>query len=103
MSTSSPTGRPYRHIALFQLQAGVSDEQRDEAVDLLRSVGEHPGVVQWTVELSLDQRKGTIIVENGLFDGADSFEAWRTWDHHRTVAAHMSGIADWLIGDYLER
>ncbi|MDQ1218287.1 Dabb family protein [Microbacterium arborescens] len=52
----------FRHIVLFRIHDEVSDERVTEAIDALRSLAVLPGIQSWTVELSLDQRKGRVIV-----------------------------------------
>lgn len=93
----------YRHITLFRIHDGVPDDEVDAVVDALRRLGEETDEpLEWRIERSFDTRKGTVIVENSLFASVESFAAWRAGDRHRTVAASLSRIADWLVGDYFE-
>ncbi len=91
----------YRHIVLFRVFDDVSDARTSRAVTELRSLAELPCVQSWRVELSLDTRKGRVIVEDATFVDADDFEAFRVDPDHVRVAEAMSEIADWWNGDYL--
>ncbi|WP_136585351.1 Dabb family protein [Microbacterium hydrothermale] len=90
----------FRHVVLFRVRDDVADPDLSAAVTALRGLGSEPGVVAWAVEISLDTRKGRVIVEDGTFADADAFHAWRDGDAHRRVAEHMARIADWWVGDY---
>lgn len=92
----------YRHVVLFRLHDGVSVARVDEAVGLLRSLELLPGVTSLRVELSLDSRKGTVIVEEASFADASSFEVFRAHRRHVEVARVMAEISDWWVGDYLD-
>lgn len=95
--------QPLRHIVLFTLKPTVTHVERDEAVQLLRDLGQSSdGVLAWSVELSRDTRKGVVIVENGLFVDEHAYEAFRSSAEHKAAGKLMSQIADWLVADYLE-
>lgn len=90
----------FRHIVLFRVRDDVADPDVSAAIAALRTLGDEPGVVAWTVEPSLDTRKGRVIVEDATFADAAAFEAWRGGKSHRRVAARLAGIADWWVGDF---
>lgn len=90
----------FRHIVLFRVHDDVSDERVTAALSALRSLALLPGVTSWRVELSLDARKGRVIVEDATFVDEPAFEAFRRDPRHTEVAAAMSTIADWWNGDY---
>lgn len=90
----------FRHIVLFRVRDEVTDPDVSAAIVNLRTLGNEPGVLAWTVALSLDTRKGRIIVEDGTFVDAEAFAAWRGGETHRRVAEQMAGIADWWVGDW---
>lgn len=92
----------FRHIVLFRVRDDVADPDLFAAIDSLRTLGAAPEVIAWTVELSLDTRKGRIIVEDGTFVDADTFDAWRGSEDHQRVAARMAQIADWWVGDWAQ-
>jgi len=90
----------YRHIVLFRVHDDVDDERVAAAIDQLRSLAALSGVVGWRVELSLDARKGRVIVEDATFIDQVAFESFRRDPQHVRVATAMSKIADWWNGDY---
>lgn len=95
--------QPLRHIVLFKLYEGISQEKEAKAVQLLKQLGEDSDdILSWKIEKSLDTRKGMIIVENGLFKNANALEAFRLSEKHAHVSAFMKQIAHWLAGDYKE-
>lgn len=92
-----------RHIVFFKLKEGVGESVRQEAIGRLTSMGQNdPDVHSWTIKLSLDSRKGDIIIENGLLTDQTALERFRLSDKHRKVGEFMREIADWWVGDYEE-
>lgn len=89
----------YRHIVLFRIHDDVDDNRVTEAIHRLRSLGVLPGIQSWHVGLSLDTRKGRIIIEDATFTGPDAFGSFREHPKHSEVAAEMAAISDWWIGD----
>ena len=96
----------YRHVVLFRLREGVSEEQAAAARRLLEDLGdaahEHPGLVAWRIEESLDARKGTVLVEEATFATREDFETFSASELHRRAAAEMAKVADWFVGDYVD-
>jgi hypothetical protein len=91
----------FRHVVLFRVHDGVSHDRVAEAIRSLRALESLPGVIAWTVALSLDERKGRVIVEDATFADERSFAQFRVHADHTRVAGQMSSIADWWIGDYV--
>ncbi|WP_311210864.1 MULTISPECIES: Dabb family protein [unclassified Aeromicrobium] len=91
-----------RHLVLFRVYDAVADADVDDALVQLASLATLPGVLEWTVRLSDDRRKGRILVENGLFESQEAFEAFRVHPQHVQVSTVMRDLADWWIGDYEE-
>ena len=91
---------PYQHVVLFRLHPGTSDDAATQALELLRGLGARPGVRSWRVERSIDDRKGTVLVEIGSFEDEDAFRAFRDSAEHRAAGERMAAISDWLVGDY---
>lgn len=89
----------YRHVVLFRLHEGAD---ADAAVRALQAARPRLGASRWTITTSLDDRKGTVVVEDSTFDDEASFQAWRVSEQHLAAVAHMKEHADWLVGDWLE-
>ena len=90
----------YRHVVLFRIHDDVEEHDVTRAVDALRSLAELPCVEDWRIARSLDERKGRILIEEATFADEAAFAAFREDPRHRDVAARMSEISDWWIGDY---
>jgi len=92
----------YRHIVLFRLHDGVSSEIVERAITALQELGTHQaGITAWHVAESLDSRKGRILIEDVSFSSEEAFREFRASPQHKRVAALMSTIADWWVGDYI--
>ena len=92
----------YRHIVLFRIHDGVDEQQLADAIDALRGFARFPGVESWVITMSLDERKGRILLEDASLVGREGFDAFRLDPAHVRAARLMSEIADWWIGDYEE-
>lgn len=90
----------YRHVVLFRIHDSVEEGDVTRALIALRGLSDLPGIVGWTVQRSLDERKGRILVEEGTFTDEHAFAAFRDAPRHRVAAAMMAGISDWWIADY---
>lgn len=92
----------YRHVVLFRVRDDVPDDAVDEALRRLDALGQAPGVLEWTVRLSDDTRKGRVIVENALLGGREVLESFRAHPLHEQSSEVMREIADWWVADYEE-
>ncbi len=93
----------YRHIVLFRVHDHVDDNRVTEAIHRLRSLGVLPGILSWHIELSLDTRKGRIIIEDATFTDTTAFHLFQEHPEHTETAQSMADISDWWIGDYETR
>ena len=89
-----------RHVVLFRVHDDCRDADVEEMVHQLRALGDGPGILSWRVELSLDERKGRVIVEDATFASQEALETFRRSEAHVVTAERMSTMADWLIGNY---
>ena len=92
----------YRHVVLFRIRDGVPEETIAEAERRLAALGTIPGILEWTVRRSDDERKGTILVENALFSDRSDIDSFRVHPQHQESSDLLREIADWWIGDYEE-
>lgn len=93
--------RPFHHIVLFRIHPGTFEEEVEEAIEGLRSLGAFPGITSWRVERSLDERKGTVLVQVGTFEDEAAFARYRASPGHRVAGEAMAAISDWLVGDFV--
>lgn len=92
-----------RHIVLFKIRDGITEEKQGEAIKLLKELGkDNPSILEWTIEKSLDTRKGIIIIENSLFKSEEDLNSFRSFEKHIKTGEFMREISDWIIGDYFE-
>ncbi|MCW2679904.1 MAG: hypothetical protein JWM62_1305 [Frankiales bacterium] len=89
----------YRHVILFKL---YQDTDVDEVLRQLRSLAHQPGVLEWRVERSADERKGVVVIQNSLFTSKAALDAFRVAPEHVQVAEFLSRSADWLVADHDE-
>ncbi|HSX67387.1 Dabb family protein [Nocardioides sp.] len=89
----------YRHVVLFKLHDGAD---APAAVAALEAARPRSGASRWVITPSLDDRKGTVIVEDATFADEEAFDAWRKSALHLAAVAHMRANADWLVGDWVE-
>ena len=91
-----------RHIVLFRFYDVIDEDSRMYAVDQISALRDQPGILEWTLKASIDGRKGPVIAQNVLFESEAAFELYRQSDKHKGVGETLSGMADWLVADYLE-
>ena len=87
---------------MFRVYEGVETARVSEAVEGLNSLSEIPGILEWIVRLSDDRRKGTVIVQNSLFESPEALAAFAAHPLHRVSAERLRNMADWWIADYPE-
>lgn len=91
----------YRHIVLFKIHDEVSDEDFQKAVETLKQLGENnPDILEWKVNVSLDNRKGRVIIEEATFTNEEAFQKFRVSQKHINAGNIMKEISDWFVGDY---
>ncbi|WP_341580065.1 Dabb family protein [Microbacterium schleiferi] len=93
----------FRHIVLFRVHDAVSDAELKQVVSALRALGDEIEAAAWNVEVSLDSRKGRVIVEDAAFADAEAFRRFRAHPAHVAIADQMARISDWWVGDYHAR
>ncbi|MDH6181863.1 heme-degrading monooxygenase HmoA [Microbacteriaceae bacterium SG_E_30_P1] len=91
-----------RHIVLFQFITVLDDESRRLTLEALRALRDIPGILEWRLEASMDERKGQVIVQNVLFESEEAFEAYRADPRHAEAGKALSAVSNWLVADYLE-
>jgi len=94
-------GVALRHVVLFRVRDGVPEEDVDAALTALAGLAAHPDVLSMEVARSSDERKGRVLAEVALLADDAALQRFRGSRQHQAVAAQLSGIADWLVADWL--
>ena len=91
-----------RHIVLFRFYDAIDEDSRLSSIDTISALRDQPGILEWTLQTSIDGRKGPVVVQNVLFESEEAFDLYRQSDKHKSVGLTLSAVADWLVADYLE-
>lgn len=91
---------PMGHAVSIAYRDEVSQDKVDQSIAALHALGKEPGVLAWMIAPSLDQRKGRVVLELGVFTCGQAFLDWRKSDAHMTFAQATSEIADWTVVDF---
>ncbi len=91
-----------RHLVLFRFHDSVDQETRTNALESVRALRELPGILEWRLEVSTDDRKGVVVAQNVLFDSESAFQRYRQDPRHRRAGEVLAELADWLVADYAE-
>ena len=91
---------PYVHALMFNFRDGAPQEAVDRAVRMVRALGELPGILAWTIQESLDQRKGRTVLELGIFKNGQAFLDFRDHPEHQAFTGYVRDYADWNIVDF---
>ena len=91
-----------RHIVLFRVREGVGEGRISAAIQALEALEGIPGIIEWTVCRSQDQRKGAVIVQNSLFESQEALADFAVHPLHNASTDLLRTMADWWIGDYVE-
>jgi heme-degrading monooxygenase HmoA len=93
-------GSPLVHVVMFNFHEEASPEQVTKAIRMCRALKELPGVLAWTVQESLDNRKGRTVLELGVFENGQAFLDFRNDPTHQEFANYVRDHADWNIVDF---
>lgn len=91
---------PLVHAVMFNFHDEASPEQVANAIRMCRALKELPGVLAWTVQESLDNRKGRTALELGVFESGQAFLDFRTHPTHNEFSSYVRDYADWNIVDF---
>lgn len=91
-----------RHVLLFKFRPAVSDEQRQLAIAMLKSLGSSiPDVREWSVgEQMAPSPKAYDLAQVSSFDDLPALERFRHDPRHVKVRDVLAKIADWIVVDY---
>jgi hypothetical protein len=91
-----------RHVILYKFRASASEEQRQNAIDTLRALGQSiPEVREWSIgKQALPSSKAYDVAQVSSFENVEALERYRNHPNHTTTKNLMSDIADWVLVDY---
>jgi heme-degrading monooxygenase HmoA len=91
---------PLVHAVMFNFHEEASPEQVEKAIRMCRALRELPGILAWTVQESLDTRKGRTALELGVFESGQAFLDFRNHPVHNEFSSYVRDHADWNIVDF---
>ena len=91
-----------RHVVLYKFRAAVSGEQRRNAINTLRAMGQSiPEVREWSIgEQALPSSKAYDLAQVSGFENLEALERYRSHPNHISTKSLLSEIADWVGVDY---
>ena len=91
---------PLMHSVIITFHDTTSEPAIQSVISKLRSLERLEGVVHFTIQESLDQRKGQIWIEVAEFESGPTFLRWRDHPSHIACTDELKHIADWHTADY---
>jgi Stress responsive A/B Barrel Domain len=91
-----------RHVILYKFRAAVSEDQRQNAINTLRAMGQSiPEVREWSIgEQVLPSSKAYDLAQVSGFENPEALERYRNHPDHIRTRSLLSEIADWVVVDY---
>jgi hypothetical protein len=91
-----------RHVVLYKFRASVSEEQRQNTINILRALGQSiPEVREWSIgKQALPSMKAYDLAQVSGFENLESLERYRNNPNHISAKNLLSEIADWVVVDY---
>lgn len=91
---------PLVHAVMFNFHEQVDHEEIAIAINMCRALRMLPSVLAWTVQKSLDNRKGCTVLELGVFENGKAFLEFRNHPVHKEFTDYVKNYADWNIVDF---
>jgi hypothetical protein len=91
-----------RHIVLCKFRTSVSEEQRENAIDALRALGQSiPEVREWSVgKQALPSSTAYDLAIVSGFENVEALERYRNHPDHTRTKNLLTEIADLAVVDY---
>ena len=91
-----------RHVILYRFHASVSEEQRRNAIDKLRALGQSiPEIREWSIGTqALPSHSAYDLAQVSGFDNVEALERYRKHPDHVSIKNLLTGLADWVVVDY---
>ncbi|QQG42884.1 MAG: Dabb family protein [Candidatus Giovannonibacteria bacterium] len=92
------------HVVLISFKEYSTAVKRQEVYDRYQTLdqdcgGKEAGILFWKVDWNLDLRKNFHLVEIGIFESNEAFQAYRKHPKHVELTNILKNIADWRAGD----
>jgi hypothetical protein len=91
-----------RHIVLCKFRTSVSEEQRENAIDALRALGQSiPEVREWSVgKQALPSSTAYDLAIVSGFENVEALERYRNHPDHIRIKNLLTATADLVVVDY---
>lgn len=102
MSSDKKEKEMIRHVVLYKFHASVSEEQRQNAINVLHALGQSiPEVREWSIgRQALPSSTAYDLAQVSGFDDAGALERYRIHPNHIRTKKLMTQIADMVVVDY---
>lgn len=91
-----------RHVVLYRFHTSVSEEQRQNAINVLHAMGQSiPEVREWSIgRQSVPSNTAYDLAQVSGFDNVEALERYRNHPNHIRTKKLMIEIADMVVVDY---
>lgn len=92
------------HVILVSFYSEVSQAAREATLSDFRQLGNNcggldAGILFWSADWNLDQRKNYHLMAVSIFENQDALRNYVAHPRHKDFASNLSKIADWIVGD----
>lgn len=91
-----------RHVVLYKFHVSLSEEQRQDAINVLHAMGQSiPEVREWSIgKQALPSSTAYDLAQVSSFENGEALERYRNNPNHIRTKKLMSEIADMVVVDY---
>jgi hypothetical protein len=91
-----------RHVVLYKFHASLSEEQRQDAINVLHAMGQSiPEVREWSIgKQALPSSTAYDLAQVSSFENVEALEKYRNNPNHIRTKKLMGEIADMVVVDY---
>ena len=91
-----------RHVVLYKFHVSLSEEQRQDAINVLHAMGQSiPEVREWSIgKQALPSSTAYDLAQVSSFENVEALEKYRNNPNHIRTKKLMGEIADMVVVDY---
>ena len=91
-----------RHVVLYKFHVSLSEEQRQDAINVLHAMGQSiPEVREWSIgKQVLPSSTAYDLAQVSSFENVEALERYRNNPNHIRTKKLMGEIADMIVVDY---